>query len=278
MGFVFSADFFANEINGGAELNDQEVISCLRESGRDITAVHSEELTPAYIEENKNSKFIVSNFIKLSEESKACLADCKYAIYEHDHKYLKARNPGQWKDFVAPKEEVVNSDFYKKATAVFCQSSFHSDIIKKNLNLNNVVSLGGNLWPDPVLDLLENLSERDKHKRCSIMESAIPSKNTGAAIKYCKAKSLEYQLVKSMNYVEFLTELATNDTLVFFPSTPETLSRIVVEARMAGMRVITNSLIGATHEDWFNLKGKPLIDRMRAKRAEITNKVIGEFE
>ena len=57
--------------------------------------------------------------------------------------------------------------------------------------------------------------------------------------------------------------------MVFFPQTPETLSRIVVEARMMGMAVLTNQNVGATKEPWFNLKGEPLVELMQNKRVEI---------
>tara|TARA_R100000152_G_scaffold20730_1_gene15630 strand:- start:191 stop:1027 length:837 start_codon:yes stop_codon:yes gene_type:complete len=276
--FVYSADFFAHEINGGAELNDMEVIKLLHIQGEKVSAVHSEELTPEYINENKDSNYIVSNFIKLSEESKRALLDCKYVIYEHDHKYLKSRNPGQWKDLKAPAEEIVNLEFYKSAAAILCQSGFHAGVIKKNLNLDNIINLSGNLWSESALDLLEIMSEKEKAPKCSIMDSLIPSKNTGLAIKYCKAKKINYQLVKSASYQEFLTALTANESLAFFPSTPETLSRIVVEARMAGMKVYTNSLVGASHEEWFSLKGKPLIELMRARRTEIADKIRRVFE
>jgi len=65
---------------------------------------------------------------------------------------------------------------------------------------------------------------------------------------------------------------------VFFPKTPETLSRIIVESRMMGMKVITNQLPGAVKEEWFKLKGKALVDIMRAKRQEIPNIVLQSFE
>ena len=52
---------------------------------------------------------------------------------------------------------------------------------------------------------------------------------------------------------------------------PETLSRIVVEARMMGCSVITNELVGATSEEWFKLKGEELIDLMVEKRETIAS-------
>jgi hypothetical protein len=70
--------------------------------------------------------------------------------------------------------------------------------------------------------------------------------------------------------------LSNNDKLVFFPKTPETLSRICVEARMMGMKVITNKNVGASYEDWFPLKGTEMINFMKNKRLEI-NQVIEDL-
>ena len=68
--------------------------------------------------------------------------------------------------------------------------------------------------------------------------------------------------------------LGKHKGLVFFPKTPETLSRIVVESRMMGMSVITNNMVGATSEKWYSFKGESLVDLMCEKREQITNKVL----
>jgi N-acetyl-gamma-glutamylphosphate reductase len=98
-------------------------------------------------------------------------------------------------------------------------------------------------------------------------------KNTPGAVKFCTAKGLPYELIHAAEYKQFLTALGKNKKLVFFPHTPETLSRIVVEARMMGMSTITNQNIGATKEEWFQYKGKALINIMKAKKTEIFNSV-----
>ena len=54
---------------------------------------------------------------------------------------------------------------------------------------------------------------------------------------------------------------------------PETLSRVVVEARMMNMKVTTSKNVGAISEDWFKLKGLELIDFMRNKKIEISKKI-----
>ena len=199
-------------------------------------------------------------------------------IYEHDHKYLKARDPAQYKDFKAPREELINYEFYSKAMAVLCQSQFHADIVKLNLEFDNIVSLGGNLWATETLDFLEEQSTQKKQlNKHAVMDSHIPHKNTAEAAAYCKYKDLDYELIPSQPPLDFLKQLGKNEKLVFFPKTPETLSRIVVEARMMGMTVVANKNVGATKEPWFKLKGKELIAVMREKRNEIPQRIIGMF-
>jgi len=270
---IFVADFFANEIAGGGELNNQELIEILRERGMHVLEVKSGRLTPEFISEcSKKVKFIVANFVMLSEESKTMLEnDREYIIYEHDHKYVKSRNPANYDNFIAPKSEIINFNFYKNAKAVLCQSQFHADIVESNLKLDNIISLGGNLWSEDSLETMLSMSKVDKKPTCAIMSSTNWHKNTADAIKLCKAKQWEYDVIPTCGYMEFLLRLGESDKFVFLPKTPETLSRIAVEARMMGLSVITNNMVGATKEDWFSLKGEELIEVIKNKRIEIPN-------
>ena len=93
-----------------------------------------------------------------------------------------------------------------------------------------------------------------------------------------KYKNYDYELINPCSYEEFLFRLGQNEGFVFFPKTPETLSRIIVEARMMDMKVITNNLPGAVKEPWFEKRGVELIEIMRNKRKEISDKVINIFE
>ena len=88
-------------------------------------------------------------------------------------------------------------------------------------------------------------------------------------IKFCNLKKIKYKLISSDKYHTFLENLSSNEKFIFLPKTPETLSRVVVEARMLGCSVTTNRMVGATSEPWFKLKGDELIDFMIRKRSEI---------
>jgi hypothetical protein len=277
---VFIADFFAEEIVGGGELNNQELIQLLRQQGHNVTNIKSLNVTPDYLNQlNADTKFIVSNFIQLAEQCKKILENDKsYVIYEHDHKYIKSRNPAEYDNYTAPPEELINLSFYKNAKATLCQSSFHKSIVQRNIAEAHIVNLSGNLWSTDVLDILERLSHKNKQDCCSIMVSDNWHKNTKDAVLYCKAKDINFDLILPSVYQEFLERLSDNDKFIFFPKTPETLSRVVVESRMCGMKVVTNKNVGATYEPWFELKGIDLINHMRNKRQQIPQIVLDSYE
>jgi len=273
MKIIFIADFFADEILGGGEINNEELAKSLREKGHAVVEKKCSHATSEYITENLDCCFVISNFVQLLEEVKETLMQSRYIIYEHDHKYLRNRNPAAFPDYQAPDSEVINRDFYRNALGVFCQSNFHTEIVRKNLVLDNIKNLSGNIWSDDTLEYLEQLAAHPKEDRFSVLNSPIDHKNTVGAVRYCASSGYPYRLVASSDYHDFLRQLSENNKFVFLPNTPETLSRIAVEARMLGIEVHANSRVGATYEEWFSSKGKELIDQMRVRRTEIVGAV-----
>lgn len=273
---VYVADSMYPHYIGGGELNDHEMCEILYNKDYSVTKKSSNEITITFLKENRDSFFIISNFLLVS---KTCLSyiikNLRYLIYEHDHKYLKSRNPAFFENYLAPKEEIANFDLYQNAQAILCQSSFHKDIITKNLGIDNVMNLSGNLWSADTLEFLRKCAAKTKDEGASIMLSDNWHKNTKDAISYCDVKNISYNLVKSAPYKQFLDLLSNRKRLVFFPQTPETLSRICVESRMMNMSVITNKNVGATYETWFSLKGDELIDIMIEKRKQIVDRIMG---
>jgi len=273
----FIADFFAEEVPGGGELNNDELIQILSNRDHEILKIKSSECLDGalkHLESEGYTRFVVANFAALPPAAKKELEAHTYVLYEHDHKYLAGRNPAVFKDFRVPKGALINTEFYKGAKAVICQSGFHQKIVQQNLELEHIISVGGNLWSTTTLEFLREMASREKREKCSVMMSHIPHKNTTDAIKFCNVQKLSYDLIPALPYRDFLERLGRNNTLVFLPKTPETLSRIVVEARMMGMKTITNNLVGATKEEWFKLKGGDLIDAMTTKREEIADTVM----
>lgn len=266
------SDFFIEEVSGGAEINDFILYNELNKKLK-VKRIRSHELNENLV--SSNSFFIISNFLGINLKVFEKLTKNKnYLLYEHDHKYVLHRNPGMYENFIVPENEIINKEFYENAIRVFVQSNFHKNIVENNLRIKNVVSLSGNLWDDKTLEYLTFLSKKEKKEACSIMFSNIPHKNMNDSIKFCEVKNLKYELVEDKTYEKFLEKLSNNNTLIFFPKTPETLSRICVEARMCNMKVITNALVGAAKEEWYKFKGLELIDIMKYKKQEIINLII----
>lgn len=278
--FIIIDDFFLeNGVLGGGELNNGEVYEVLKSRGHKVSKINSHLVTLTHLSKNLRANFIVGNFVNLSEACKDELKKKhKYIIYEHDHKYLKSRDPSSYESYIAPKEEIVNRDFYESAIAVLCQSELHESVVFKNLKINNIYNVSGNLWSDEILDYIESLKDTQKAQKYTVMNSLNPVKSPKFAIRYCNIKDLDYELVPMMKYKSFLKKLSENEGFIFFPNVLETLNRVCVEARMMNCKVITNKKVGATSEPWFKLKGKDLIDFMRKKKQEVGELIEGIFE
>ena len=271
---VYISDFFLEHVLGGGELNDDELLKILNHNNHKILKIRSSSAIIDILEQKKDSFFIISNFIHLSDECKQYLSDnLDYMIYEHDHKYVSNRNPALFKNFEVPSREIVNYFFYKNAKSVFCQSGFHKDIVFKNLGLDNIYNVSGNLWSLETLKTMMSFTNNEKANICSIMNSSTGHKNTSGSIKYANQNNIEFELIQSQDYHEFLLKLSKNDKFLFLPKTPETLSRVAVEAKMLGCKVLTNGLVGASQESWFVETGEDIIEYMISKRDEVYLKI-----
>lgn len=270
---VYIADALLEDLVGGGELNDHELCRLLVNAGKEVIKIRSHFIRKESL--STDDFYIISNFVNMPLAERRYIQDnCNYIIYEHDHKYLKTRNPALYENYQAPPDQIVNKDFYENAKMVLCQSSFHESIIKKNIGITNIHNISGNLWSEDSLSIMRVLSRREKRDCYSILNSSIAHKNSRETAFYCEQKGYTYEPVSSGDYQKFLSLLSSNDKFMFFPKTPETLSRVVVEARMMNMKVTTNKRVGASYEPWFDLKGEELIDLMIEKRFEIRDIVL----
>ena len=65
MNIGFVADFFADEVGGGGELNNEEFIEIVRKS-HEVKKINSHLVTLQFLQDNKESKFIIIRKIKKS--------------------------------------------------------------------------------------------------------------------------------------------------------------------------------------------------------------------
>lgn len=271
---IFIADFFVDEIAGGAEIYDDILINMFEQDGIEVVKLKNKEITEKHIKlyEACGNHFIVSNFTLMSDEvSDALIAHpgC-YSILEHDHKYVKTRNPAVYPNYKAPPQDIVNRYMYTNAKNIFAQSKIQAFTIRENLQIDNVINLGMSLWTDEQLSIIEKHRTNKKAPDASVLNSRNPTKNTAATIAHCEQNNIPHTLIGSSNYEDFIKQLSEHETHVFIPRVLESFNRVILEARMLGCKIKTTNLNGCTSEDWFNeYKGKELIEYVRSQRNRI---------
>ena len=267
MRVLFLADFFSNQINGGGESNDAVLIAHLRDNDIEVTCERTDTTTTEQIDDH--DKIIIGNFIFLSPAIKKHLIDnSAYLIYEHDHKYVRTRDPSKFPNFIIPPKELVNVEFYHKAQRVVVLSQICKDVMEKNLGNTNVHSIGSSLWTKKKLEFLKNC-KKDKSEEFAIVDSDNPTKGRPSAINFCQNKKIDFNLISSPDQYEFLQILAKHETLIFIPQVLETYCRLVAEAKMLECKVYTNQLlIGFMSEPYKDLIGLELINRIEEKVQE----------
>lgn len=267
---AFIADFYSDELPGGGESNDTNLISHLGKNN-DVHLYKSENVTVNNL--NKAEVVIVSNFVLLPGNVKDYLINNKkYMIYEHDHKYVNTRDPSSFRYFKIPAENIVNKKFYENAYCTIVLSDICKQVLSSAIPDIKVESIGCSLWSEEKFALLERLSKVEKNGKTCIMASDNPTKNYHAAIAYCLKNGIPFETISNKSHEEFLRSLSTYKTLVFVPKVLETFSRLCAEAKMLNLNVMTNKkLIGFYSEASSELSGVELIKDMRLKNTAALN-------
>ncbi len=268
------SDLAYSEINnGGAESNNNELIKILSNKHK-VGFLTTFDFNQNFNQIENVDLFIISNFYFISEEAKKFLLEKKYIIIEHDYKFLLSRNPCIYQNFEAPKNEIVHEEFYQKSIFTLVQSDFQKQIFDKNLNNVKVLNFSGNLWPVETLDLIEALSYKPKNgKACILSNDDYGIKGVDRAIDFCNKTYLKYDLIPKLSHHDFLKFISDYSTYVFFPRTPETLSRVTIEARLMNLSVITSQYTSAVHEEFYKLNNKEILIYLKNKRTDILQSI-----
>jgi len=271
---LFISDFFADEMQGGAEIYDNILIELLQDDGVKVVKFKTSEIVDKHVRLYRDCGFhvLVSNFCFMKQDVGEELVSHpgSYSILEHDHKYITDRDPSPYENFEVPPERIINRTFYANAKNVFAQSKIHAEVIRKNLRINNVRHLGMSLWTDEQLEIIENNLESEKAEDVSIIKSDNPTKNTVATVEFCKNKGLPHVLIGSSDYSEYINQLSSHATYAYIPKVLETFNRVLLEARMLDCKILTTNLNGCISEEWFTrYKGKELIEYVREQRPRV---------
>ena len=272
---LISDEEYSIKNNGGAECNNYEIIKLLNSSGIkcDFLTTHEFNNKAGFI--NDYDLYIVSNFYFISENAKTFLYGKKYIITEHDYKFVRERNPCFYPNLTVPPERIVHLDFYRNAKFVLVQSNFQKEVFGRSVKLDNIINFSGNLWADDTLDLILSLSKTPKNGKAAILgEDDYGIKGRDVSIEFCKKVHLKYELLPKTDHQSFLNNLSKYSTYVFFPRSPETLSRVCIEARLMGLSVITSDYTAAVHESFFDYESDKMIEYIKNKPNQIKKLIL----
>lgn len=111
--FIYLSDLLLQDIVGGGELSDHELCHQIELLGYDVDKIRCKDFKITNI--NTDSFYIISNFVSLDPHVLSVLQNnCNYIIYEHDHKYIKSRNPALYINYEAPEYEKLIWSSIKK--------------------------------------------------------------------------------------------------------------------------------------------------------------------
>ena len=276
---VYISDFFVSDgWYGGAEIVDDILIKYFKEDGFDVVTFKNNDLTDKHIKLYRQCGYhlIVSNFTLMSDSASDELIKVpgSYSIMEHDHKYVKTRDPARYEDFLAPADDIVNREIYENARYIFAQSQIQADCIKKNLNIEHVINLGMSLWTEEQLNIIESHFDNPKKDLAAIVNSKNPTKNTMGTVDYCNNKKIAYGLIGSLDYSTFIKQLSEHSSYVYIPVVLESFNRVLLEARMLDCKILSTNWNGCISEPWFTkYKGKELIEFVREQRIRVYNDI-----
>ena len=266
---IYISDFFSDEVLGGAELSDKVLIDYLVEEGHNLKTVKSQKFDPTI---HKADVFIISNFVGLTEVNKNWFfsTGVKYIIIERDQKYVRSRNTVAYPNFIAPKSEVVNETFYRRANKVYCLTNHSAELLLSHIDLTNVEPLGCTQFSQEQFDHIRNSYKEIKNNKWFI----IPGKRSNKAIQLCETQKIPFDYLKNYQWKELINVMSEYEGIVFFSHAVETCCRLVLEARMLGLKVKTDNRVGCTYEDWFRkYKGKELINFLESKNFVILDNI-----
>ena len=262
---AFVADIFRDQYLGGGESNDSVLINHLTSQNIPIDKIQCATVTDKIL--SQYDTFILGNFTQLPEYFKQELHQKKYIIYEHDHKYVRTRDPSVFCDFVVPPDQLINQDFYRNAHGVVVLSDICKTVMESNLQIANVYNIGCSLWEESKLNYIQSLMGVAKTREYAILKSRNPVKGYYQAAEYCKKNNIPFDDIEPCGEKELLAQLAQYKVLVFFPQVLETFCRLAAEAKMLNCKLLTKKkMLGFASEECFTLSGEELLADLISRR------------
>jgi len=271
--YVFVSDMFESQYAGGAEMSLQALIDTCPSS---VGMVNSSSLSKAFLENNKDSKFIFGNISQLSQEVVGSMADLgvDYSFVEFDYKFCKHRNPllynlveGEECDYPSTRLGQMMQDFMNGASSVFFMSDEQMKIHKANLNGlkgDNLYVLSS-LFGKSFFEKIESVRGKKKDNRWVVLGSQSWVKGAKESEEWCKENDLPCDVIWNISPGEFLDKLASSKGICFKPGGLDTCPRFVIEAKLLDCELELNENVQHSNEEWFTGPREQTIEYLKSR-------------
>lgn len=255
---VFVSDYFSDQLTGGAELSLGALMDSASEFGAEILRLNSKDVTADLINLHKNSYWVFGNYAGVLPELLQKISGAiRYSVIEFDYKYCKHRLPQAHTDSVCDCEngflgKFISGFMYGAETLWFMSQGQLEHYARKFPSLvDRPMRVLGSTFSKQDLEKIVQLAHTPKKDHYLVLQSDSWVKGTDKSVEYCKENNLPYKLVGGVSYDEMLSELAQAKGLVYMPQGYDTCPRLVIEAKILGAEIRTNSFVQHISEPWF---------------------------
>lgn len=258
---IFVSDLFVEDYVGGAELTSEALI---KSSPFRILKLHSRDLNLDLLEQGHDRHWIFGNFSQMDYNLiPSIIANCSYSILEYDYKYCKWRSPQKHEiaentpcDDASSHHGKLISAFLYGAKNIWwmseAQQQHYLSLYPFLEEKSNVVL--SSVFDDNFFVLVKSLRERSKRverKGWIVLGSNSWVKGADDSEKYCKDRSLDYEVVWNLPYEEVLNKLSVAEGFVYLPKGWDTCPRMVIESKLLGCKLVLNENVQHANESWF---------------------------
>lgn len=261
---VVVADYFVEDLIGGAELTTEELCATSPFYNQ-IYKIHSEDVSIETLQDSYDRTiWIFGNWTKLRMDLLPTIAqNMKYAILEYDYKFCKFRNPslhklqeGECSCSTTKLGEFV-SFFYERAHARFWMSEaqlhIYEDALPRLRDGKNIVL--SSVFSPSTLEKIGTLRQKyefEKEPVAKIISSNSWVKGTAESIAEAERLGLPYRLIGGIDYDSMLEEIASAQHVVYMPPGEDTCPRFIIEAKLLGCTIHMNENVQHASEEWFS--------------------------
>lgn len=272
---VFVADLFSENYAGGAELTTDALI---QKSPFEVVKIHARSVTIETLERYKDSLWIFGNFATMDFNLiPAIVANLRYVVLEYDYKFCSFRSIEKHKHETGAECDCHNqnigkivSAFYYAADHVFWMSTGQRDrFIERFPFLSDKrTTVLSSVFGDEFFNKISQINKESQSSERSgwiVLGSKSWIKGAEDAENWCKENGKDYEVVWDLPYDQMLDKLSKSSGFVYLPRGGDTCPRMVIEAKLLGCEVVTNSNVQHAEEKWYCASPESICDYLRSR-------------